>query len=178
MGLPMIRLDLSDIPRWLPLGHGVRVQVRPLTSPVYNLIQARALELMGQLEDDGELALDAGNRTIREALYRSLVTKGLALYGILAWNGIGNADGPALVTPATIEALIDGQPVLAQIFHHAYLEPFALLDAEKNAFAPAPAGIGVAGEAIADDAMTTDCPAPGAGKTATANAALPSNTPP
>ena len=115
----MIRLDLTDDPRWLDLGRGVRVQVRPLTTPVYNLIQARALELMGQLEDDGALAVDAANQSIREALYRALITKGLALFGIQAWEGIGDAEGLSPVTPATIEALIDGQPVLAQVFHHA-----------------------------------------------------------
>ena len=174
----MIRLDLSDDPRWLELGRGVRVQVRPLTTPVYNLIQARALELMGQLEDDGELALDLAGRTIREALYRSLITKGLALYAILAWEGIGAEEGPAPVTPATIEAFIDGQPVLAQVFHHAYLEPFTLLDAEKNASPPAPVGTGAAGEPIAAGATTTDSLAPAAGVTATAPAAPRSNTPP
>jgi hypothetical protein len=174
----MIRLDLSDDPRWLDLGRGVRVQVRPLTSPVYNLIQARALELMGQLEDDGELALDLASRTIREALYRSLITKGLALYAILAWDGLGDADGLAAVTPASVEAFVDGQPVLAQVFHHAYLEPFALLDAEKNVCTPAPAGIGAAGEPIAGDATTADCPAPAVAVAGTASAALRSNTPP
>ncbi len=174
----MIRLDLSDDPRWLDLGRGVRLQVRPLTTPVYNLIQARALELMGQLEDDGELGLDAANRTIREALYRSLITKGLALYAILAWEGIGDGDGVAAVTPATIESFIDGQPVLAHLFHHAYLEPFTLLDAEKNASTPAPAGTGAAGEPIAAGATTTDFPAPEAAVTATVPAAPRSNTPP
>ena len=172
----MICLDLSDDPRWLDLGRGVRVQVRPLTTPVYNLIQARALELMGQLEDDGELALDLAGRTIREALYRSLITKGLALYAILAWEGIGNGDGPVEVTPAAIEALIDSQPILAQVFHHAYLEPMTLLDAEKNASAPAPVGTGAAGESIADGAATTAPLAPVAEKTPKANAAPPSNT--
>ena len=172
----MIRLDLSDEPRWLPLGRDVRVQVRPLTTPVYNLIQARALELMGQLEDDGELALDAGNRTIREALYRSLVTKGLALYAILAWEGIGNADGPVEVTPATIEALIDSQPILAQVFHHSYLEPFTLLDTEKNASAPAPAGTGAAGENIAVGATKTASPVPEGVKAMMDGAAPRSNT--
>jgi hypothetical protein len=172
----MIRLNLTDDPRWLDLGRDVRVQVRPLTTPVYNLIQARALELMGQLEDDGELPLDGANQTVREALYRALITKGLALYAILAWEGIGDADGLVSVTPATIEALIDGQPVLAQVFHHAYLEPLTMLDAEKNASTPAPGGSGAAGETIADAAATTARLAPVAAKTPKANAAPPSNT--
>lgn len=172
----MIRLDLTDDPRWLDLGRGVRVQVRPLTTPVYNLIQARALELMGQLEDDGALAVDAANQSIREALYRALITKGLALFGIQAWEGIGDAEGLSPVTPATIEALIDGQPVLAQVFHHAYLEPLTMLDAEKNASTPAPGGSGAAGETIAADAATTAPLAPVAAKTLKANAAPPSNT--
>lgn len=109
----MIRLDLKREPHWLDLGHGVRVQVLPLTSAM--MLAARAA--CGAADEDRMLTL----------------LRSLGEQAILAWDGVGDADGqPALLSQEGVAALLDLWP-MAEAFERLYLGPALLLDGEKNA---------------------------------------------
>jgi hypothetical protein len=125
----MIRLNLSRKPRWLDLGHGVRVFVEPLTSAV--MMAARS-ELRDVLPDPGS---HAAKEKAAVALVRAL-----GRIGIRDWEGVGDADGnPMPPTPERIDALLD-LPPLYDAFERDHVGPALLLDEEKNASAPSPNG--------------------------------------
>lgn len=145
----MIRLNLSREPRWLDLGHGVRVLVEPLTSAV--MMAARS-ELRDALSNPGSYAA-------KEKAAVTLV-KSLARIAIRNWEGVGDLDGePVPPSPEGIDALLD-LPPLYDAFERDYVGPALLLDAEKNAFAPSPNGILAGASATAGPAQTTAPPAP------------------
>lgn len=113
----MIRLDLSREPRWLDLGHGVRVLVRPLTTAL--MMAARAAATHAGAEDDGQRG--------------AVLIRALGRLGIQEWEGVGDADGNAMPVSADgVDALLDLWP-LAEAFERLYLAPALLLDDEKNA---------------------------------------------
>ena len=133
----MIRLDLSREPRWLDLGHGVRLHVGPLTTSL--MAAARS--------DPSVTALPEGasNETIAVAM-----AKALAQLAVLDWEGVGDADGtPLPVTPEGIEALLDILP-LFEAFQLRYVAKGLLLEQEKNASAPSPNGTSAAATGTAD----------------------------
>jgi hypothetical protein len=70
--------------------------------------------------------------------------KALARATIIDWEGIGDEAGtPIPPTPERIDALLDLYPVF-RAFETAYFLPALVLDAEKNASAPAPNGTSAA----------------------------------
>ena len=147
----MIRLGARE-PVWLDLADGVRLQVRPITTPAYAMIQAQAEKVFddwaaNKASDEG---LDPTDETVRRGLMRALMIKGLALYAVIAWDGV---DGP--VTDQTVAAFVDEQPLLAALFYHRYLGPLEERAAEGNASGPAPHGISVGAQDTVGDAGTT-----------------------
>ena len=84
----MLRLDLTAEPRWLDLGHGVRLRVAPLTTAL--MVAARsdaAVEALPETASDEERAL--------------VFAKAIARRAVTEWEGVGDADGnPVPVTPA------------------------------------------------------------------------------
>lgn len=135
----MIRLDLSREPRWLDLGHDVRVRVAPLTT-----------SLMAAARSDATVAAlpeGASNETIAVTM-----AKALARLVVLEWEGVGDAEGnPVPVTPEGIDALLDILP-LFEAFQLRYVSKGLLLEAEKNVSAPLPNGISAGATSIADPA--------------------------
>ena len=126
----MIRLDLSPEPQWLDLGHGVRLQLLPLTTA---LMVATRSDIAVQ-----DLAADASNDT-RAAVFAAA----LARRAVVDWEGVGDADGAVIdVTPEGIDALLSLWPIF-EAFNLAYVSRGMLLDAEKNASAPSPTGTSV-----------------------------------
>ena len=123
----MIRLELSNEPAWLDLGHGVRVQLRPLTTAL--MVAARgdpAVQALGEEAGDEESAL--------------AFAKALARVAILDWEGVGDADGkPIEPNPEAIDALLDLWP-LFEAFQTGYVAKRLLLEQEKNASSPLPNG--------------------------------------
>ena len=117
----MIRLDLKREPRWLDLGHGVRLHVRPCTTALVMAARAAtAREARGLPNDEA-----AG--TLTAAFVKTLVR-----LAVDQWEGVGDADGaPAAVTPEGVEALMDLWPI-ADAFERQYLGPALLLEEEKN----------------------------------------------
>ena len=119
----MIRLDLSREPRWLDLGHGVRLRVAPLTTSL--MAAARSDPSVTGLPEG------ASNETIAVTM-----AKALARLVVLDWEGVGDADGePVPVTPEGIDALLDILP-LFEAFQLRYVSKGLLLEEEKNASAP------------------------------------------
>jgi hypothetical protein len=123
----MIRINLSPEPQWLDLGHGVRLQLLPLTTA-----------LMVATRSDPEvqdLDLNASNDS-RAAVFAAA----LARRAVIEWEGVGDDDGNLLpVTPEGIDALLSLWPIF-EAFNLHYVSRGMLLDAEKNASAPSPTG--------------------------------------
>lgn len=135
----MIRLNLSQGPRWLSLGHGVEVQVDPLTA--VTLAIARTDPAIAGLDPDAD-------SDVRFAHLTNVIA-GLV---IIDWRGVGGEDGaPLAVTPDAVAALM-AVPQLHRAFGAAFVAPAFLVVAEKNASAPSLNGTSAAGEIIAGHA--------------------------
>jgi len=132
----MLRLDLTSEPRWLVLGHDVRLRVAPLTTAV--MVAARsdaAVEALPATASDEERAL--------------AFAKAIARLAVTEWEGVGDAEGnPAPVTPEGINALLEVWPIF-EAFQATYVSKGLLLDAEKNASAPSPIGTSAGATATA-----------------------------
>ena len=143
----MIRLDLSREPRWLDLGHGVRVHVGPLTTSL--MAAARSDPSVTSLSEG------ASNETIAVAM-----AKALARLVVLDWEGVGDEAGePVPVTPDGIDALLDILP-LFEAFQLRYVAKGLLLEQEKNGSAPSASGTSAGVTSTADPAPASAPSAP------------------
>ena len=123
----MLRLDLSRDPTWTDLGHGVRLRLLPLTTAL--MVATRGDPGVESLPDD---ASDEA-RAVAFA-------KALARRAVLAWEGVGDADGePIDPSPEAVDALLDLWPIF-EAFQLSYVSKGLLLEREKNASAPSPSG--------------------------------------
>jgi len=142
----MLSLNLTNAPRWHDLARGVRVQLRPLTTAL--MVAARSdpeVEALPETASDEERAL--------------VFARALARRAVLAWEGVGDADGSAIApSPEAIDALLDIWPIF-EAFQVTYVSKGLLLEQEKNASAPSPTGP-TAG------ASATATPAQGSARTA------------
>ena len=130
----MIRLDLKREPYWLDLAPRVRIRVRPCTTA---LVMAARAGMTTSDEADDDNARGAA------------LLKALAQAAILDWEGIGDEAGaPIPPSPERIDALLDLYPAF-RAFETAYFLPALVLDAEKNASAPAPNGTSAAAPSTA-----------------------------
>lgn len=137
----MLKLSARERePYWLDLLPGVRVQVRPIT--VAAIIGARqaAADAM-KMQDGQELFLGS-----------AAFTRSLARWGIIAWDGVGDADGtPIAPSPDTIDALLE----LWQAFDaidRLYVAPVLTGLNEKNASSLSPSGTSVGAKPTAQPA--------------------------
>jgi hypothetical protein len=123
----MIRLDLSNEPTWLDLGHGVRLHLNPLTTAM--MVASRNDPTVAALDDN---ATDEASALV--------FAKALARNATLDWEGVGDADGNTIpVSPEGIDALLDVWP-LFEAFQTKYVAKGLVLDAEKNVSPPLPNG--------------------------------------
>ena len=135
----MIRLNLSNEPRWIDLALGLRLKVAPLTTAL--MVAARA--------DSALTALPDSASTEDMAL---AMAKAAARLAILDWDGVGNEAGePLPLTPEAIDALLELWPVF-EAFQAQYIARGLMLDAEKNASAPSPNGPSAGASATAKPA--------------------------
>lgn len=136
----MIRLKINREAEWLDLPGGVRVRVKPCTTGLYRAAMR-----------DATASRDAGADSDEEFAY--LFAKALARRAIIAWEGVLDSDGEDIQPfAAGVDALIDLPPI-GEAFMEKYVFPARLLDAEKNASAPAPNGSSVAGADTATVAL-------------------------
>ncbi len=123
----MIRLDLSNEPAWLDLGHGVRLHLHPLTTAM----------MVASRNDPSVSALDEEATDEESAL---VFAKALARNATLDWEGVGDSDGNVIrTTPEGISALLDVWP-LFEAFQTKYVAKGLVLDQEKNVSSPLPNG--------------------------------------
>jgi len=123
----MIRLDLSNKPAWLDLGHGVRLHLHPLTTAM----------MVASRNDPSISALDEDATDEESAL---VFAKALARNATLDWEGVGDADGNVIqITPEGISALLDVWP-LFEAFQTKYVAKGLVMDQEKNVSSPLPSG--------------------------------------
>ncbi len=142
----MLTLDLTNAPRWHDLAPGLRLQLRPLTTA-----------LMVATRSDPEV--EAVPADASDELRAVAFAKALARRAVLAWEGIGDAEGnPVEPGPEAIDALLDIWPVF-EAFQLSYVAKALLLDQEKNASAPLPTGPSAG-------AIATATPAKGHARTA------------
>ena len=132
----MIRINLSPEPQWLDLGHGVRLQLLPLTTAL--MVATRA--------DPAVQALDAdASNDSRAAVFAAA----LARRAIVDWEGVGDEAGHVLeISPEGIDALLSLWPIF-EAFNLLYVSRGMLLNAEKNDSAPSPTGISAGATATA-----------------------------
>ena len=123
----MIRINLSPEPKWLDLGHGVRLQLLPLTTAL--MVATRSDPAVQ------DLAADASNDS-RAAVFAAA----LARRAIADWEGVGDESGTVIaISPEGIDALLSLWPIF-EAFNLLYVSRGMLLDAEKNGSAPSPTG--------------------------------------
>ncbi len=123
----MIRINLSPEAQWLDLGHGVRLQLLPLTTAL--MVATRSDPAVQALE------ADASNDS-RAAVFAAA----LARRAIVDWDGVGDETGTVIaVSPEGVDALLSLWPIF-EAFNLHYVSRGMLLDAEKNGSAPSPTG--------------------------------------
>ena len=123
----MLKLDLSNKPAWLDLGHGVRVLLGPLTTAM--MVAARNDPAIAALPEDA---------TDEESALA--FAKALARVAILDWEGVGDANSQPIEPSAeAIDALLDLWP-LFEAFQTKYVAKGLVLDQEKNVSPPLPTG--------------------------------------
>ena len=121
----MLRLILSSEPRWLDLGHGVRLLVEPLTTAI--MLAARSDPAIVAATQGAEE--DAGHTN--DDLAR-IVAKAVARIVVMDWEGVGDEEGaPLPLTPEGIDALLELWPIF-EAFQTKYIAGGLILDAEKN----------------------------------------------
>ena len=132
----MIRINLSPEAQWLDLGHGVLLQLLPLTTAL--MVATRSDPAVQALE------ADASNDS-RAAVFAAA----LARRAIVDWEGVGDEGGTVIaVSPEGIDALLSLWPIF-EAFNLLYVSRGMLLDAEKNGSAPLPTGTSVGATATA-----------------------------
>ncbi len=132
----MIRINLSPELQWLDLGHGVRLQLLPLTTAL----------MVATRSDPAVQSLDADSSNDTRA---AVFAAALARRVIVDWEGVGDADGTAIaVSPEGIDALLSLWPIF-EAFNLLYVSRGMLLDAEKNGSAPSPTGTSAGATATA-----------------------------
>ncbi|HVL20508.1 MAG TPA: hypothetical protein VM422_05920 [Amaricoccus sp.] len=132
----MLRLDLTAEPRWLDLGHGVRLRVAPLTTAL--MVASRS-----------DAAVEALPDTATDEKRALVFAKAIARRAVTEWEGVGDVDGnPVPLSPEGIDALLEVWPIF-EAFQAIYVSTGLLLDVEKNVSAPSPTGTSAGATATA-----------------------------
>ena len=147
----MFTLALPSEDYWLDLGLGVRVKVRPLTGVVAAAARSAAgaevstlRKLAAEREEAGaplDGLPDLTDPHIREAMLKVAYARGLARYGIVDWEGVGNGDGTEAL-PFTQAGAIElaAHPDMMDRFVESYLADIERARAEGNGSGTTPGG--------------------------------------
>ncbi len=167
----MLRLTTDRRPRWLVLRHGVKVEVRPLSTAMHEaaiaearrraavlVVEAEAAEKAGQPVD--ALGQTGANAAWLEGVRNQYYAEALARHAITRWEGLADEAGVVLpVTPETVEAFA-AHPDLSMDFVGQITRPLTEVVTEGNGSAPSSAGNSEAATSTAPDAAASpDTPA-------------------
>lgn len=120
----MLRLNLCIEPRWIDLGHGVRLLVEPLTTAIMLAARSDPTIIAAAAHSGGSASNDDLARIVAKAVARIVVRD---------WEGVGNEDGePMAISHDGIDALLEIWPIF-EAFQTKYIAGALILDAEKNA---------------------------------------------
>jgi hypothetical protein len=124
----MLTLDLPVEPYWLDLPHGVRVEIRPVTTAVMAAAQSASSRRLGAVRaSDADLDPD-----MARGLAFAFLVKALARHAVTAWEGVGDAAGkPLPLSPEAIERLMDMDEMAAAFWDRA-TGPVATVALEGN----------------------------------------------
>ncbi len=137
-----LRLTLPAEPFWMELDCGVRLKVRP---PSQTLVEVALMEARRRLTADREaeagLAAVAGDGVPADRLFALYFFICLGQAAIIAWEGIGPAEGdaPLPVTPVNI-GLLMAHAEIGPEFSDKYQADLRRLREEAGKSAPAPNG--------------------------------------
>jgi len=160
----MLKLITPTEPYWLELGMGVKVLVKPCTSPIFYAAQAfmdenllRVGEEFRKRKETGASVDDLPNvedPVIQKSLASEYLTRGFARYAIIDWEGVLEADGEekAPVTPEKIDELMSNFWALATTFSREYTSGQEMIAAEKKESKVAPSGTSAKGGNTVKDA--------------------------
>jgi hypothetical protein len=144
----MLKLATSGRePFWLDLVPGVHVQFRTITVAAILVARQAAADVLKAGGDDAV------------TLAGLAFTRSLARAGILAWEGVGDAEGaPVEPSPDTIDAFLDLWPVFDAV-DRLYVAPALVGLDEKNGSSPLPNGTSAGAKATAPRARKAAAPA-------------------
>ena len=160
----MLKLKIQTEPYWMELGSGVRVKVKPCNSAIFyeakafmNNKVADMVKKIKETQDNGikDVSLpDLSTPIKREAYADQQLILGLALAGIIEWDGVLEAESEekSPLTPEKIEELFTNFWLIAENFRQQYCGIQEILEAEKNVSTPEPSGTLVTGETTVKDA--------------------------
>lgn len=164
----MLKLKIQTEPYWLELGSGVKVKVKPCNSAVFYEAKAFMNERVSDMAKRIKLAKDNGLKdntlpdldspTKREAYADQQLILGLALAGVIEWDGVleEKSDEKAPLTPAKVEELFTNFWFIAENFRQQYCGIQEILEAEKNVSTLAQSGTLETGDIIVADVEATD----------------------
>src|SRR5574344_1775744 len=140
----MLKLKIPKELYWLDLGYGVKIKVRPCTSAIFYEAKAymnakiaevaslhKAIKSVGQVDNN---LPDIENPIKREAFADNQLLIGLAIAGIIEWDGVFEAqnDDLAPLSEEKIAELFSNFWVVAENFRNQYCGIQELLETEKN----------------------------------------------
>lgn len=143
----MLKLELDRQPRWLDLPHGVKVQVRPLTTTITEAAFAEGLEHLRPFKLAAEDAAKAGtpmdplgpngaNAAWLQGMHWHFLVAALVRYGAIAWEGLSGDDGEPLPITSAACIAFAAHPDLGREFFARYRDTLSAVDAEGNGSAP------------------------------------------
>ncbi len=139
----MFRLSLNRDLRWLNLAHGVKVEVRPLTTAINQAALAEARKRVAVLAVEAEAAERAGqpldpmapngaNAAWLDGMWTQFYSEALGRYGINRWEGLRGDDGEVLPVTHEAIAVFAAHPELGPAFSNRYASDLAAEAAEGN----------------------------------------------
>lgn len=116
----MLVLNLKKEPFWIELLAGVRVQLKPITTPLVIAARVQAIKILGDNPQDG-------------SVWASTFLTCLAQASIMAWEGIVGEDGKEVPLTSDNVAAFMGNIHAYDAFDALYYRKVDLLEQEKNA---------------------------------------------
>ncbi len=139
----MLRLSLPTKPYWINLSNGVKLQVRPLNTAIYEAAKVKGFRLAAQATQEHGNVTEAGGEVSglpdlddedgRQGLSQFLFTVALAQSAVIAWKGVLPPKGKRAlkISPEGLRALMSVN-TMAEDFLIEYTRPHKEMISEGN----------------------------------------------